>query len=50
MLVGMDIGEEGLANEQVGLFAEMACEDGVEVEEGQVGGEEGPVYGDDGGQ
>ena len=46
----MDVGQERLPYEQVRLVAEVACEDRIEIEEGQVGGEEGPVYGDHGGQ
>ena len=49
LLFGMDIGEQGLAYEEVGLFAKMTCKDGIEVEKSQVGGEEHPVYDDQGG-
>ena len=43
LLVRVDEGEEGFTDEEVGLFLEVAGEDGVEVDEAEVGIEEGPV-------
>lgn len=44
LLVRVDVCEEGLANDGICLFSEMASEDGVDIEEAKVGGEEGPVW------
>ena len=44
LLVGVDKVEEGLADEVVCLIDEMVSEDGVEVEEVKIRGEEGPVW------
>lgn len=49
LLVGVDEIKERLADEVVGLIDEMVGEDGVEVEEVKIRGEEGPVWSGDGG-
>ena len=46
LLVGMDEGKEGLADEGVCLLLEMGCEDGIHVDELKVRGEKGPVWGE----
>lgn len=45
LLIGVDERQQGLADELVGLLREMACEDGVEIQELELGGEERPVWG-----
>jgi hypothetical protein len=43
-LIGVHECEEGLADEIVGLFLKMPGEYRVEVDELEVGGEQGPIY------
>jgi len=40
----MDKVEERLAYEDIGMVDEVVCENGVEVDEAEVGGEQGPVW------
>ena len=43
LFVGVDEGEERFSDKEVGLLLEVAGEDGVQVDETEVGIEEGPV-------
>ena len=42
-VIGVQQTEKGLPNETLGLILEMTGENGVEVDELQVGGEKGPI-------
>lgn len=45
LFVRMDVSEKGFANEGISLVGQVTCEYGVDVEEAEVWGEEGPVWG-----